>query len=176
MIHTATNTSRTSLSGMANANVAWNSWANTTLLDWLETKSPELLDMEVASSFSSVRKTLRHIWNVQDWWMAALLGEEPAFTFGEVYTGSVEETIEGLRISSARLVAYCESLSEEEWTATGKVAIPFTGDFDIPRFEMIQHVANHSAYHRGQVVTIGRHAGITDAPMTDYMYWHLLAR
>jgi uncharacterized damage-inducible protein DinB len=176
MIYTAIAPSRSSLSGIANANAAWNHWANQTMIAWLETKAPELLDVEVASSFSSIRKTLRHIWNVQDGWMAYLLGEEAAFTYGEVYTGSVKEAMEGVIASSARLVAYFEGLTEEEMTATCNVAIPFTGNFDIPRFEMLQHVANHSCYHRGQVVTIGRHAGITDAPMTDYMYWNLLAR
>lgn len=176
MIHTATSTSRSSLSGMTNANASWNLWGNNTMINWLESKEPELMDVEVASSFSSIRKTLRHIWNVQDWWMANLLGETPPFTYGEVYTGSVQEAMEGLMASSARLVDYFESLSEEEMVATCKVAIPFTGDFDIPRFEMLQQVASHSGYHRGQVVTIGRHLGITDAPMTDYMYWNLMAR
>lgn len=172
----ATTAPQTSFSAIARANAAWNLWANNTLLAWLETKSPELLDVEVASSFSSIRKTLRHIWNVQDWWMANLLGEEPAFTYGEVYTGTIKDAMEGLTASSQRLSSYFESLSAAEMVDTCRVAIPFTGDFDIPRFEMIQQVANHSAYHRGQVVTIGRNVGITDAPMTDYMYWNLLVR
>ncbi|MBO9729447.1 MAG: DinB family protein [Chitinophaga sp.] len=175
MIH-ATTTPQTSFTAIARANAAWNLWANNTLLAWLETKSPELLDVEVTSSFSSIRKTLRHIWNVQDWWMACLLGEEPAFTYGEEYTGTVKDAMEGLTASSQRLHDYFEFLSATEMADTCRVAIPFTGDFDIPRFEMIQHVANHSSYHRGQVVTIARNVGITDAPMTDYMYWNLLER
>jgi len=175
MIH-ATTAPQTSFSAIARANAAWNLWANNTLLVWLETKPPELLDTEVASSFSSIRKTLRHLWTVQDWWLANMAGEEPEFTYGEVYTGTVKEAMEGLANSSRRLNSYFESLSAEEMADTCSVNIPFTGDFDISRFEMMQHVANHSAYHRGQVTTIGRNVGLTDAPMTDYMYWNLLAR
>jgi uncharacterized damage-inducible protein DinB len=56
------------------------------------------------------------------------------------------------------------------------VAIPFTGDFLIPRFEMIQQVTMHSVYHRGQIITIGRQLGFTDAQNTDYMYYLLMAK
>jgi uncharacterized damage-inducible protein DinB len=39
------------------------------------------------------------------------------------------------------------------------------------RFDFIQHAMNHSTYHRGQLVTIGRNLGYIDAPMTDYNFY-----
>ncbi len=44
---------------------------------------------------------------------------------------------------------------------------------EMPRYEFLQHVFNHSTYHRGQVVTIGRNIDITDAPMTDYNFFNM---
>jgi uncharacterized damage-inducible protein DinB len=44
---------------------------------------------------------------------------------------------------------------------------------DFRNFEYIMHYANHSTYHRGQVVTIGRNLGFTDAPMTDYNFYNI---
>jgi uncharacterized damage-inducible protein DinB len=34
-------------------------------------------------------------------------------------------------------------------------------------------VMNHSTYHRGQIITIGRNLGFTDAPMTDYNFYNI---
>ncbi|MFB6801427.1 DinB family protein [Peribacillus butanolivorans] len=33
---------------------------------------------------------------------------------------------------------------------------------------------NHSTYHRGQIITIGRNVGLTDAPMTDFNIYNFL--
>ncbi len=38
------------------------------------------------------------------------------------------------------------------------------------------HVFNHSTYHRGQIVTIGRGLGYKDAPMTDYNFYNFFAK
>jgi uncharacterized damage-inducible protein DinB len=38
------------------------------------------------------------------------------------------------------------------------------------------HCMNHSTYHRGQIVTMGRNLGFTDAPMTDYNFYNVMAK
>jgi len=35
---------------------------------------------------------------------------------------------------------------------------------------------SHSTYHRGQIITIGRNLGMTDAPMTDFNFYLLTAK
>lgn len=42
-----------------------------------------------------------------------------------------------------------------------------------PRYEFLHHCLNHSTYHRGQVVTIGRNVSLCDAPMTDFNYYNM---
>jgi uncharacterized damage-inducible protein DinB len=44
------------------------------------------------------------------------------------------------------------------------------------RSEYLLQVLNHSTYHRGQVITIGRNVGLTDAPMTDYNFYLLYGK
>jgi uncharacterized damage-inducible protein DinB len=36
---------------------------------------------------------------------------------------------------------------------------------------IIHHVMNHSTYHRGQLVTMGRELGFMDPPKTDFMQY-----
>lgn len=41
---------------------AYNLWVNQQFVNWLTTKSDELLHKDVPSSYSSIIKTLNHIW------------------------------------------------------------------------------------------------------------------
>ncbi len=88
----------------------------------------------------------------------------------------MEEVFAGLVAQSETLAAYAQSLNVESLQEQCPFSIPYVGDFVRPRFEMIQHTVNHSTYHRGQIVTIGRNVGLTDAPMTDYMFYLLMAK
>ncbi|MBV7531575.1 DinB family protein [Chitinophaga sp. sic0106] len=156
--------------------VRYNCWANTTLVNFLRTKSPELLEKNVASSYPSIKATLLHMWDCQDWWMANMRNEQPGFSWTEGYNGTLDDILTGIVENSNALVNYVENLAPSQLTDTCLVAIPFTGDFLIPRSEMMQQVVMHSTYHRGQAVTIGRQLGFTDAPNTDLMWYLLLIK
>lgn len=45
-----------------------------------------------------------------------------------------------------------------------------------PRFEFILQIVNHSTYHRGQIITIGRNVGLIDAPMTDFNVYNFYGK
>jgi uncharacterized damage-inducible protein DinB len=42
---------------------------------------------------------------------------------------------------------------------------------DFTVVDMIHHCMNHSTYHRGQLITMGRQAGLADPPRTDFIYY-----
>ncbi|SHK97378.1 Uncharacterized damage-inducible protein DinB (forms a four-helix bundle) [Chitinophaga jiangningensis] len=170
------NTTTASFTGNILDQVRYNCWANTTLVNFLRTKSPELLETNVASSYPSIKATLLHMWDCQDWWMANMRNEKPGFAWSEGYNGTLEDILTGIVENSEELVNYVENLPPSQLNDTCLVAIPFTGDFLIPRFEMMQQVVMHSTYHRGQAVTIGRQLGFTDAPNTDLMWYLLLVK
>ncbi len=155
---------------------AYNLWANQALVEWLKTKPSEALEREVASSFSGIKQTLVHIWDTETWWLGVLQGQPPEITYGRVFEGKPEEVFVGLVKLSAEFAAYVATLSEASLQEICPFSIPYVGDFARSRFEMIQHCMNHSTYHRGQIITIGRNAGLTDAPMTDFMFYLLMAK
>ena len=156
--------------------VYYNLWANERLIDWLKTKPVALMDSMVPSSYSSIKCTLVHIWDCQKWWLGVLQLLQPEMKYGQVYKGSIEEVFDGLVIQSEEIVSYVNALDEEELEESCPFAIPTVGDFNQRRLEILQHCMNHSTYHRGQIVTIGRNVGLTDAPMTDYMFYLLMVK
>ncbi|GAB3997487.1 DinB family protein [Spirosoma daeguense] len=152
----------------------YNAWANKMLVNWLQPKSVELIEAVVPSSFPGLKETLVHIWDTQRFWLAVVKQVEPPISFRlHGFDGTVEEVFTGIVDQSEEFAAYIQSLSDEELAEEVTLVTPwFTGIQT--RTSFIHHCMNHSTYHRGQVVTIGRVLGITDAPMTDYSFYRLV--
>lgn len=175
MLQAAIDTRTTTLSDFVRDYALYNLWANRTMVAWLRTQDAALLEKEAVSSFTTIKTTLKHMWATEAWWVKNLRGENPSLTFGQVECReSAAEVMDGLIAQSEELLELVESLTPEQLQQTYRVSIPFTGDFEVPGYRMVPQITNHTTYHRGQVVTIGRNLGITDAPMTDYMYYLLV--
>lgn len=172
MEQTATATPTLGLSTLVKDYVTCNEWANKTLLAWLKQKPAELMEQTVPSSFPSLRETLIHIWDVERYWYTVICGLPPLPSFRfDGFDGSLEEIFEGMQQQSEAFADFVRSQSEQQLKETCYFMIPNIIEATLPRFDLIQHAMNHSTYHRGQLVTIGRNLGITDAPMTDYMFY-----
>lgn len=50
----------------------YNLWANQHFVNWLSTKSDDLLYQEIPSSFPGIIKTLLHIWSTQEYWYSII--------------------------------------------------------------------------------------------------------
>jgi uncharacterized damage-inducible protein DinB len=84
----------------------------------------------------------------------------------------VQDVFDALLKTSRELAALVSAMTDEKVQERTLIESPwFRCDFR--NFEYIMHYANHSTYHRGQVVTIGRNLGFTDAPMTDYNFYNI---
>jgi len=151
---------------------AYNLWANETLVAWLKSKPKELLEKEVPSSFPGIVKTLNHIWAVEEFWYSVVTENKPTGSRYKAEHLDTDEVLDGVLPQSRSLADYVNTLSEEDLLRKVYLDTPWVKG-ELPRYEFLQHVLNHSTYHRGQAVTIGRNLGFTDAPMTDYNYFNM---
>jgi uncharacterized damage-inducible protein DinB len=147
--------------------VEYNLWANQTIVNWLKTKPLDLMTQETPSSFPTIRETLLHIWSAETIWLERLRGEQSGIFLQFTFKGDSEAVFEGLLQGSANFAQFVQSLTAEQLLET----LPFrllNGQEDTRnRYQMIHHCMNHSAYHRGQMVTMARCIGLTDPPSTD---------
>lgn len=150
----------------------YNLWVNQQFSNWLSTKSDALLHQEVVSSFSSIIKTLNHVWATEEYWYS-VIAETAEFDKREVAELVTSEVLEGLVHRSKCLAQFIASLSEEELAKTIKIDNPWF-QCELPRYEYLLQVVNHGTYHRGQIVTMGRNIGITDASNTDYNFYNVM--
>jgi len=151
----------------------YNQWASSTLIDWLKTKDVQLMDEEVPSSFSTVKKTLIHIWQTELFWFTMLQQKESGKTV-ETPPDTTKLFTEILQ-HSKKMTEYLKTLNDEILTEKVEINTPWFSSSQ-PRYELIQHCFNHSTYHRGQIITIGRNLGWTDAPMTDFNFYLLMVK
>jgi uncharacterized damage-inducible protein DinB len=151
---------------------AYNLWVNQQFVNWLSTKSDELLNTEVASSYTSIMKTLNHIWETEEYWYS-VIAETVPFDKKESIDLNKNVVFEGLLNTSEKLSTLIASLSEEQLDKTIKIENPWF-QCELPLSEYLLQVINHDTYHRGQIVTIGRNIGITDASNTDYNFYNVV--
>ena len=150
----------------------YNLWTNQQFVKWLSTKSDDLLHTEVASSYSSIIKTLNHIWATEEYWYS-IIGETSEFDKRENTELVKTEIFEGLLRRSTLLSELIQSFTEEELSKKVKIVSPWF-QCELPKYDYLMQVINHGTYHRGQIVTIGRNIGITDATNTDYNFYNVV--
>jgi len=138
---------------------SYDRWANARILDAVSGLTEEQFTMDMKSSHGSIRDTLSHILAAEWIWLERWNGVSPkallnpsAFPtvgalrerWSEVERG-YNEFIERITDASLDRVITYTNTKDEEWS--------------YPLVQMLQHVMNHSSYHRGQVVTMLRQLG-----------------
>lgn len=150
----------------------YNLWCTTTLVNWLRTKATELMETEVPSSFPTIKKTLVHIMQTQQYWFSVISNTE--FT-PEEFKGTVEDVYAAIVAHSEKVAQYIREMTEDDLQGRTLVQNPWF-ECNFSNFEYLIQFVNHGTYHRGQIITIGRNLGFTDAPMTDYNYFNIYGK
>ena len=150
---------------------AYNIWANKKMETWLGGLPNDVFESVVENSFPSLKKTVLHIWGAEFLWHKRLTGSSPSSFAPAPPDETAAETFAKLLSSSNDLHALMEG-KPEDWFDEHFDYKNMAGDaFNSIRRDALQHVLNHSTYHRGQLVTMGRSLGILKPPSTDLIFW-----
>jgi uncharacterized damage-inducible protein DinB len=139
----------------------YNHWCNQVFCIWLQSLDSSLLNADVPSSFPSIRRTLQHMCNAQQFWLAIVT--EVGYT-GDNEFSNPDDAINALQTGSQEMINKCSILDEP--SLEKNVDSP---EVVAKKYDFLLHVINHNSYHRGQIVTIARFLGVTEnIPNTDY--------
>jgi len=151
---------------------AYNKWANERLLNAAAHVTAEEFTRVLGASHGSIRGTLVHIvlgeWDwlrlwLGDSWREIAQKEPPPEAFPDVATLLSEwATI------TRDHQAFINSLTDEALNAVFSFESFQTEQQKFLLADTVQHVLNHSSYHRGQVVTLLRQLGHAP-PGTDFL-------
>jgi len=148
-------------------------WAHKRLLDVINTLSAEQQHQEVISSFSSLYKTVYHVWGAETVWLRRF-SKEIAVAPEDRFNGSMAELSDGLMEVDQQLLRCVLSKTEEELMGTLAYSNLRGQPFNQPLNILLMHVFNHSTYHNGQLVTMLRQLHADNIPETDFVAWSRL--
>jgi len=150
---------------------AYNVWANEKITETALLVPDDKMQETITSSFSSIQKTILHILDAESIWWQRFRLQEKIIRPSEVFNGHARELAAELIAQSKRWEAWVHQATDNQLEHVFQYHT-FSGEqFKQPTWQMLVHVFNHGTYHRGQLVTMFRQAGITKLPATDFVLW-----
>jgi uncharacterized damage-inducible protein DinB len=145
-------------------------WANRKLVRAAATLSVNDFKRDLAGSHGGVRGTLTHILGAEWIWLERWKGISPTKGLDEGEFKDVLALRTRFKLIEAHRDAWFESLKERQVGETIAYKNLAGLPFESPLWQMVQHVANHSSYHRGQVINQLRALGAKPVA-TDMIAW-----
>ena len=147
----------------------YNAWANKRIIDMLSKLDDEVIaEKEFISSFPTIQATVYHIWSAEFIWLQRLQLTENPVWIDAVFKGSYEEACREWQEVSKVLIQYVEKQYDDR--AFEHVFQFYDRTKESYKFQVytaLNHVFNHSAQHRGQIISMLRQAGVTKIPSID---------
>lgn len=146
---------------------AYNIWANNRVCNWLDKISDEQWNQPVVSSFDSICKTILHIANAEKIWKERIIKQPDHEMLSETFKGSKEDLIKIWKELSLSFKKVIEGMPQDLFEQNLFYRNTKGIEYNLPYYQLLAHVFNHSTYHRGQVVTMLRNLDFMDVNSTD---------
>lgn len=140
---------------------AYNDWANDLTFTSLDPIAPDVWAKTIGGSFPSIRDTMAHLVSAEWVWMRRWLGESPRVRPSWIADATVPGLRERLLEIRRDQATFIDSLADSDIGRPLSVT-RFDGESaTLPLGQSLQHLVNHSTYHRGQIATLLRQVGMT---------------
>ena len=145
-------------------------WANHKVVRTAATLSVEDFKKDLGSSHGGVRGTLCHMMGAEWIWLERWKGVSPVKFMDEGEFPDIVALSDRWKAVERHRDSWFRNLKD----AAPRQKIAYRNmagqPFENPLWALVQHVANHATYHRGQVVTMLRQLG-AKVVSTDLVFW-----
>ncbi len=149
----------------------YNRWANLRVLAAVSEITTDQLTKDLGNSFPSLRDTLTHILSAEWIWLRRWQGESPKAMLNASELSSLEVLKARWSEIQREQAEFIRNLTEDILERKIRYANIRGEEYEYPLWQMMQHVVNHSTYHRGQVTTMLRQLGARPLS-TDLLVFH----
>lgn len=149
----------------------YNIWATRRILDIILAMPEEKQMTELASSFTSLFKTVLHMMDAESIWWQRMKMNERINIPSENFNGTMKEVADGLLQQSKLWEEWVSNASDLSLDHVFQYYNTKKEHFKMPVYQMLHHVFNHATYHRGQLVNMLRQLGVEKIPQTDFSLW-----
>ena len=134
----------------------YNAWANHRTLEACAALTEKQFSQDLSTSFGSVRGTLVHILGGEWIWLERWHGRLPTSLPSAEQYADLASVRANWGPLERDLLDFVAGLTPDDLARTHSVrtlaGVPYTH----PLWQMLQHLANHGTYHRGQLTTLLR--------------------
>jgi len=149
----------------------YNQLANARVGAVLQKLTPEQWNLDQKSSYNTIRKTAEHIADCEYNWLKRIRGNSTWEFKAKTYEAS-NELMEFWLHQSQAFIKLAEQSDDKKLTEIMLYKNIKGDSFSNELYKTIAHVMNHSTYHRGQLITMLRGAGVTEIPNTDLIAFY----
>lgn len=154
----------------------FNRWANGRVLEAAEKLSSEQFTKDLRNSFPSIRDTLVHIMGAEWIWLERWKGNSPKALLAALEFPTVlfiRNRWPEIEQEQRKFIAGATEESLKKVIAyTNLKGVPY----QYPLWQMLQHLVNHSTYHRGQITTMLRQLGAEPVATDFLVYYDTIAK
>jgi len=149
----------------------YNRWANERIFDAVSNLTPEQYTRDMQSSHRSIRDTFVHVISVEWLYQQRVNGDSPKSLWSPLDFPTVPKLREEWIKLVGRQRAFTDNLTAEQ-LKTSITYINLAGEpYTYSLWQILQHVVNHSSYHRGQIITLLRQLG-SQPVSTDFLLYY----
>lgn len=145
-------------------------WANHRVMRAAATLAPDDFRRDLHSSHGGVRGTLAHILSAEWLWVERFKGVNPPGLMDEGDFPDVVALRDRWAVVEEHRRSWLGSLRPKALAETLHYRDTKGHQHAQPLWQLVQHVANHSTYHRGQVMLLLRQLGAKPVS-TDLVFW-----
>jgi uncharacterized damage-inducible protein DinB len=147
-------------------------WARDRMLDALEPLTAEQYNLDLGSSFKSIRETTVHIYAAEWAWHSRWVGQPPAAMLSSEPYPDVPSIRLAWAAHEAKMRSFVTGLGDQGISKVFEYKLLNGAPGSSPFWQMLQHVVNHASYHRGQVTTMLRQIGAKPARPMDLIAYY----
>jgi uncharacterized damage-inducible protein DinB len=150
----------------------FNYWAKARILDSLTSLTPEQYALDLKSSHGGIQGTLVHLVGAEEIWVRRWKGESPATFMKPADYPTLQSISDRWDMVEHEIMGFCHMLKSDADIAKTVTYKDLKGNtYTMALAPLMQHLVNHSSYHRGQIVTMLRQSGIKP-PATDLVAFY----
>jgi len=150
----------------------YNYWANKKICDLLMTLDDSILEKDIDSSFRTIKDTVYHIWGAEWIWYLRVYDSSKIESPIKNFNGSFKEAVVSFHKASLDMIKMVDEKEDADFEREILYHNLAGQGFTNKLYEIIMHCMNHSTFHRGQITTMLRTAGITNLFSTDLITYY----
>jgi len=148
------------LDNLGVTHLRYHQWATGQVLEETVPLPADQLVKPLGGSFANVYDTLVHMYQADCIWLDRLNGE-PTGKLGDYEaSGCTYELQDAWTALLAKMVAWAEELSENDWLREMSYRTLAGVPYETPLWQMVLHIVNHGTHHRGQITNMLRQLGV----------------